>query len=74
MFGVTCGYEIKNGRLGRALLDTTVTGVAFDMLRTVDMVSDEMSWTTGGTCGKKQMMAVSMGGPHMRCKITIGGR
>ena len=22
MFGVTCGYEIKNGKLGRALLDT----------------------------------------------------
>ena len=35
MFGVTCGYEIKNGKLGRALLDTTVSGVAFDMLKTV---------------------------------------
>ena len=74
MFGVTCGYEIKNGKIGRALLDTTVTGVAFDMLKTVDMVSDEVEWSSSGFCGKKQPMAVGMGGPHMRCKIMIGGR
>ena len=74
MFGVTCGYEIKNVRLGRALLDTTVTGVAFEMLKTVDMVSDTVEWSSSGFCGKKQPMAVGMGGPHMRCKIMIGGR
>ena len=74
MFGVTCGYEIKNGKLGKALLDTTVSGVAFEMLKTVDMVSNEVEWTSSGFCGKKQPMAVAMGGPHMRCKIMIGGR
>ena len=74
MFGVTCGYEIKNGKLGRALLDTTVSGIAFDMLKTVDMVSDEVEWSSSGFCGKKQPMPVGMGGPHMRCKIMIGGR
>ena len=74
MFGVTCGYEIKNGKLGKALLDTTVTGIAFDMLKTVDMVSDKVEWSSSGFCGKKQPMAVGMGGPHMRCKIMIGGR
>ena len=74
MFGVTCGYEIKNGKLGRALLDTTVTGVAFEMLKTVDMVSDKVEWSSSGFCGKKQPMPVGMGGPHMRCKIMIGGR
>ena len=42
MFGVTIGYEIKKGKLGRAILDTTISGVAFEMLKTVDMVSDEM--------------------------------
>ena len=46
MFGVTCGYEIKNGKLGKALLDTTVTGIAFDMLKTVDMVSDKVEIIT----------------------------
>ena len=74
MFGVTCGYEIKNGKIGKALLDTTVTGVAFEMLKTVDMVSDKVEWSSSGFCGKKQPMAVGMGGPHMRCKIMIGGR
>ncbi|MBR5713046.1 MAG: TldD/PmbA family protein [Lachnospiraceae bacterium] len=74
MFGVTCGYEIKNGKLGRALLDTTVSGIAFDMLKTVDMLSNEVEWSSCGFCGKKQVMPVSLGGPHVRCKIMIGGR
>ena len=74
MFGITCGYEIKNGKLGKALLDTTVSGVAFEMLKTVDMLSDKVEWSSSGFCGKKQAMAVSLGGPHMRCKIMIGGR
>ncbi len=74
MFGVCMGYEIKNGKLGRALLDTTISGVAFDMLRTVDMVSDTMTWESCGFCGKKQPMPVGMGGPALRCKVTVGGR
>lgn len=61
MFGVCMGYEIKKGKLGRAILDTTITGVAFDMLKTVDMVSDTMHWSGAGTCGKKQPMPVAMG-------------
>ena len=67
-------YEIKHGKLGRALLDTTVSGVAFDMLKTVDMVSDTVEWSSSGFCGKKQMIPVGMGGPCMRCMIMIGGR
>ncbi len=74
MFGICHGYEIKNGKLGRAILDTTISGVAFEMLKTVDMVSDDMRWTSCGTCGKKQPMAVGMGGPALRCRIMIGGR
>ena len=74
MFGVCHGYEIKNGKLGRAILDTTISGVAFEMLGTVDMVSDDMGWSSAGTCGKKQPMAVGMGGPALRCRVMIGGR
>ena len=74
MFGITMGYEIKNGRLGRALRDTTISGVAFDMLKTVDMLSDTVHWDIAGYCGKKQPMAVSMGGPALRCRVNIGGR
>ncbi len=74
MFGVNMGYEIKNGKLGKAILDTTVSGVAFDMLKTVDMVSNVVNWSSSGFCGKKQPMPVGMGGPELRCKIMIGGR
>lgn len=74
MFGVSMGYEIKNGKLGRALLDTTISGVAFNMLKTVDMVSDTVTWSSSGFCGKKQPMPVGMGGPALRCKVMIGGR
>ena len=74
MFGVTMGYEIKGGKLGKALLDTTISGVAFEMLKTVDMVSDKVTWCSSGFCGKKQPMPVGMGGPALRCKVKIGGR
>ncbi len=74
MFGVTMGYEIRHGKLGRALLDTTISGVAFEMLKTVDMVGDEMVWVSSGFCGKKQPMPVGMGGPALRCRVMIGGR
>lgn len=74
MFGICMGYEIKNGKLGRALLDTTISGVAFEMLKTVDMLSDNMTWASSGFCGKKQPMPVGLGGPDVKCKITIGGR
>ena len=74
MFAVTLGYEIKSGKLGRAIRDTTISGVAFDMLKTVTMVSPDMKWISSGMCGKKQPIPVGMGGPAVKCKVTIGGR
>ena len=73
MFGVCLGYEIKNGRIARAIKDTTISGVAFDMLKTVSMVSNEMSWSCAGMCGKKQIIPVGMGGPSIKCRMHIGG-
>lgn len=74
MFGVVLGYEIKNGKLGRAILDTTISGLAFDVLKTVTMVSNDMKWLVSGMCGKKQPMPVGMGGPAIKCRVNIGGR
>ena len=74
MFQVRYGYEIKGGKLGRALQDTTISGKAFDMLKTVSMVSDDMEWISRGFCGKKQPMSVGMGGPAIKCRVNIGGR
>ena len=73
MFGVVQGYEIKKGRLERAIRDTTISGVAFDFLKTITAVSDDMKWRCG-SCGKKQPMPVGMGGPAVKCRINIGGK
>lgn len=74
MFGVTLAYEIKNGKLGSAISDTTVSGTAINMLKTVDAVSDDMYWECNGYCGKKQPMVVSLGGPALRAKAHLGGQ
>ncbi len=74
MFGIALGYEIKNGKLGKAIKDTTVSGIAFEVLQNISMVGDEMVWTVDGMCGKKQAIPVGMGGPAVKTKISIGGR
>jgi TldD protein len=74
MFAVNVGYEIRNGKLGRAIFDTTISGVAFEMLKSATMVSDDMVWVSSGFCGKKQRMSVGMGGPAIKCRVSIGGR
>jgi TldD protein len=73
-FAVTMGYEIKNGKLGKAIKDSTISGIAFDVLKSVTAISDEMKWSgAGGMCGKKQPIPVGMGGPSIKCKVNIGG-
>jgi TldD protein len=74
MFGIACGYEIRNGRLGRALRDTTISGVAFDVLQAVTHVGDRFTWSVGGMCGKKTIIPVSMGGPAIKTRLHLGGR
>ncbi|NLY90515.1 MAG: TldD/PmbA family protein [Firmicutes bacterium] len=74
MFGVTLGYEVKNGKLGRAIKDTTISGLAFQVLQTVSEVSREFKWISGGMCGKKQLIPVGLGGPALKCQVMIGGR
>ena len=74
MFGVTLGNEVKNGKLGRAIKDTTISGMAFQVLQTVSQVSQEFKWISGGMCGKKQLIPVGMGGPALKCQVMIGGR
>jgi len=74
MFGIDLAYEIKNGKLGNAVSDTTVSGTAINMLKTVDAVSDDMHWECNGYCGKKQPMVVSLGGPAIRARAHLGGQ
>ena len=53
-FGITLGYEINKGKIGKAIRDTTISGVAFETLKTVSMISNDLSWSCSGMCGKKQ--------------------
>lgn len=73
-FGVKGGYEIKKGKFARPLRGATVSGVAFELLKTVTMLSDEMDWSPLGMCGKKQSIPAAMGGPAVKCVMNIGGR
>jgi len=76
MFGVGHGLEIKDGKLtGKKFRELTISGVAFDVLKTVDAVSSDFRWELGtGLCGKGQPAKVDAGGPYLRCKINLGGR
>jgi TldD protein len=73
MFGISLAYEIRGGKIGRAIRDTTVSGSAIKVLQTADAVSDDMYWNCSGYCGKKQPMVVSMGGPALRVRAHLGG-
>ena len=75
MFGAGYAVEIKNGKLGRIYREVTISGIAFDMLQTVDAVSSEFRWDLGaGYCGKWQPAKVDAGGPYVRCQVMLGGR
>ena len=74
MFGINLAYEIKAGRIGRAVRDTTISGSAIKVLQSVDAVSDDMYWNCAGYCGKKQPMVVSMAGPALRARAHLGGQ
>lgn len=75
MFGASSAYEIKNGKLGKMFREVTLAGIAFDVLKTVDAISNQFQWDLGsGYCGKGQPAKVDAGGPYVRCQINVGGR
>ncbi len=74
MFGAGFGMEIRKGKLARPVRGATLSGLAFELLKTVDMLSGDMNWRSGGMCGKKTVIQTAMGGPAIKCKANIGGR
>lgn len=74
MFGVNLAYEIRGGKLGASVRDTTVSGSALKVLQSVDGVGSDMKWSNSGYCGKKQPMVVSVGGPSLRARAQLGGQ
>lgn len=75
MFGTGFCWRIRHGKKVELLREATLSGIAFDVLRSVDAVSKEFLWDLGtGYCGKGQAAKVDAGGPYVRCRITVGGR
>jgi TldD protein len=74
MFGAQEAYLIENGEMKELLRGASISGNAFDVLKSIDMVGDKFEYDIGtGYCGKYQPAKVDGGGPHVRCTAIIGG-
>ena len=74
MFGVQEARRIRNGKLGEMVRGVTISGIAFDVLKTVNAISQEFRWDLGsGYCGKGQPAKVDAGGPYVRAQVLLGG-
>lgn len=74
MFGAQKVTRIEKGKKKDLYRGATVSGQAFEVLSTVDAVSQEFHLDLGsGYCGKGQPAKVDAGGPYIRCKAKMGG-
>jgi TldD protein len=74
MFGCQEVYSIQKGEIQELMKGTSISGNAFEVLESVDMVGNDFEYDLGtGYCGKFQPAKVDGGGPHIRCTAIIGG-
>ncbi|MEP0824275.1 MAG: TldD/PmbA family protein [Nitrososphaera sp.] len=74
MFGAEEVYLVENGEVKELMRGASISGNAFEVLQSVDMVGDEFQYDIGtGYCGKYQPAKVDGGGPYIRCTAVIGG-
>src|SRR5919198_642398 len=74
MFGSQEVYMIEKGEIQEPMKGASISGNAFDVLQSVDMVGKDFEYDVGtGYCGKFQPAKVDGGGPHIRCNAIIGG-
>jgi TldD protein len=74
MFGAEEVYLIEKGEAKELLRGASISGNAFEVLQSVDMVGNEFQYDIGtGYCGKYQPAKVDGGGPYIRCTAIIGG-
>ena len=74
MFGFQEIYLIEKGEVRDLMQGASVSGNAFDVLKSVDMVGMDFDFDIGtGYCGKFQPAKVDGGGPHIRCTAIVGG-
>ncbi|MCP3919196.1 MAG: TldD/PmbA family protein [bacterium] len=75
MFGTRQAWPIQGGKKGELMRGVNISGIAFDVLRSVDAVGSEFRWDLGsGYCGKGQPAKVDAGGPWLACEVIVGGR
>lgn len=75
MFGTGRAWPIKQGKRGELMRGVNISGIAFDVLKTVDRVGRDFQWDLGaGHCGKGQPAKVDAGGPWLSCELIVGGR
>jgi TldD protein len=74
MFGVQEAYKVRNGEVGEPFRGVTISGSAYDVLKSIDAVGKDFSLELGrGHCGKIQPAKVDAGGPTVRCRMLFGG-
>ena len=74
MFGAQESYLIENGEITDLLRGVTVSGQAYEVLKTIDALGKDFEYDIGsGYCGKGQLAKVDGGGPHLRCQAVLGG-
>jgi TldD protein len=75
MFGTLQAWPIRGGVRGELMRGVNISGLAFEVLGTVDGVAREFQWDLGsGHCGKGQPAKVDAGGPWLACEVLVGGR
>ncbi|MGZ4153367.1 MAG: TldD/PmbA family protein [Actinomycetota bacterium] len=74
VFGVSEGFLIENGRVGKPVRGANLIGRAMEVMSSVDAVADDFG-TWQGICGKNgQSAPVDSGSPTLRiARITVGG-
>ena len=74
MFGAQEAYLIENGAIAEMKRGASISGNAFDVLQSVDLVGSRFAYDMGaGFCGKYQPAKVDGGGPYLRCTAIVGG-
>ncbi len=69
------GLEIKDGRFtGEMVAPVVISGYVIDLLKSISMVSDEVTVIGSGMCGKghKEWVYVSDGGPYLKAEAKLG--
>ncbi len=69
------GREIRNGEFtGKIVAPVVMSGYVPDLLMSISMVSEEWQIIGCGHCGKgyKEWVAVSDGGPYLKCRCKLG--